>query len=328
VRLAASLRIATLALGLNACSIHTLDAGFDEPHGALPIDERNPVILSNDGTGNWYGLYSVLLSNSGGPQLVGITVNASSYATSLDDNLAGWQALVAAARASGLGGIPDPIPSVSTPLARPAGSEIDATVANGSDGARAILDASARASLPHRPVVVVAGGRLTDVADAYLLDHSVAERVVVVAALGSGSPSGGVMGAPNGELDPWADWIVVHRFRYVQVSAYYDATSDLSSSDLASLPANPLGDLVAAQAPDITDVPTQADQVSILAVGVPSFVVAAEQVDVDADVARSAMGPDLAPSASGPHWLVTQVEPAAAATRLREMLHDPKTFGE
>jgi hypothetical protein len=43
------------------------------------------------------------------------------------------------------------------------------------------------------------------VADAYLIDHGVADRIVVVSSLGSVSGAHGVMGPPNGELDPWAD---------------------------------------------------------------------------------------------------------------------------
>jgi len=47
----------------------------------------------------------------------------------------------------------------------------------------------------------------------------------------------------------------------------------LPSSALSSLPQNALGALIAAQQPNITSVLTQADQVSILAAAVPSFVV-------------------------------------------------------
>jgi hypothetical protein len=59
------------------------------------------------------------------------------------------------------------------PLVRPADGDIDSTVANDAEGARLIVDISARLATPARPVVVVAGGRLTDVADAYLLDRDV-----------------------------------------------------------------------------------------------------------------------------------------------------------
>jgi hypothetical protein len=319
----------TLALLLAACTSQTLDAGSDVPHGLLPVDERNPVLITNDGPGNWQGLYAVLFSNAGGPALTGIAVNASAYATDLNANLAAWQELVTAARASGLSGIPDPTASDSVPLVRPADGNIDTTVPNDSPGAALIVDVSSRSSLPNRPLVVVAGGRLTDIADAYLLDPTVSDRVVVVAALGSSSAQGGVMGAPNGELDPWADWIVAQRFRYVQVSAYYNATVDLPSSELANLPNNPLGDLVAAQQPDITSVPTQADQVSILAVALSNFVVAIESVRQDpADAFDATTGPGLLQSASGGHaWLVTGIDPAVAGARLLQMLEDPKTFG-
>jgi hypothetical protein len=319
---------ALLAVLLGACGTRTLDAGSDVPHGLLPVDERNPIILSNDGTGNWYGLYSVLFANAGGPRLGGIAINASSYATNLGDNLAAWQALVTAARASGLDGIPDPIASDSVPLVRPASGEIDATIANGSDGARLIVDVSSRLALPYRRVVVAAGGRLTDVADAYLLDHSVKDRVVIVAALGSGSASGGALGAPNGELDPWADWIVTQRFRYVQVSSYYDATLDLPASVLADLPNNPLGAFVAAEQPNITNVPSQADQVAVVAAGLPAFVSAVERVEQDPTAPfNPKSGPTLVPSEDGPHWLVVGIDVPAAGAGLQRMLRDPKTYG-
>ena len=323
---------ALLAALLTACGTRTLDAGkdvttdsgLDTPHGLLPVDERNPVILSNDGTGNWYGLYAILFAKTGGPSLAGIAINSSTYATSLNDNLAAWQDLVTAARGSGLSGIPDPIESASLPLVRPSSGDIDATTANGSDGAQLIVDVSARLATRERPVVVAAGGRLTDVADAYLLDPSVAERVVVVASLGSGF----AMGAPNGELDAWADWIVTQRFRYVQVSSYYAATLDLPASELATLPENPLSTYVASVQPDIADVPTMADQVAVLATGLPEFVTAVERVEGDpAAKFDSKAGPTLVPNDDGPHWLVVGIDAAAAGARLRQMLRDPKTYG-
>jgi hypothetical protein len=312
-----------------ACSGETLDAGSDTPHGLLPVDERNQIILSNDGCGNWQGLYAMLFSNAGGPALLAITVNATSYAPDLDANLAAWRALVTAARASGLRGVPDPTGSVGPPLVRPADGNIDATVPNGSEGARLIIERSSRVSLPNRPVVVVAGGQLTDVADAYLLDPTVTDRVVVVAALGTLSTRGGVMGNPNGELDPWADTIVADKFRYVQISAFYDPTTDVPSSRLADLPSNPLGDLIAAQQPAIQNTPIEADQVSVIALGLPKFTVAVEQVAPDPTGAfSSASGPSLVPADTNAHgWLVTSVDATLANARLWDLLQDPKTYG-
>ncbi|HEY3494004.1 MAG TPA: hypothetical protein VGK73_04930 [Polyangiaceae bacterium] len=322
-------RAAGLALLLSACDGQTLDAGSDVSNGLLPIDQRNPIILSNDGTGNWYGLYAILFSNAGGPDLAGITINASSYATDLSLNVAAWQELVDAARASGLDAIPDPVASTGAPLVRPADGDIEATVPNASEGARLIVDVSSRTSAPDRPVAVVTGGRLTDVADAYLLDPGVSERIVVVAALGSSTASRAVMSAPNGELDPWADWIVAQRLRYVQVSAFYDPTIDLPAAELARLPQNPLVDLVVAEQPNIADVPSRADQVSVLAAALPEFVTAVERVAPDPDaVFDASAGPTLVPGGAARHWLVTRIDPAVAGTRLRRMLADPKTYGE
>ncbi|HSY41614.1 MAG TPA: hypothetical protein VLA79_18875, partial [Polyangia bacterium] len=229
--------LAVLALG---CS-ESRNLGSSVPHGLLPVDERNPILLANDGaTDNWQGEYAMLLANGGGPKLAGIIVNTSGPWPDLDTNMAGWRGMVAAARASGLRNIPDPQASTGPPLTRPASGQIEDTAANRSEGAHTIVDLSASLSLPYRPLVVVTGGRLTDVADAYLIDPTVIERIVVVSSLGTTTNSGGAMGPPNGEMDPWADAIVTAptaRFRFVQVSAFYDQTTDVPNARLADLPA-------------------------------------------------------------------------------------------
>src|SRR4029079_11027405 len=163
------------------------------------------------------------------------------------------------------------------PRVRPAGCPIDAPLPNRSDGARLILDAAARLSLPYRPLVVVTGGRLTDVADAYLVDPTITERVVVVSSLGTTTASGGAMAAPNGEMDPWADAIVTARFRFVQVSAFYDQLTDVPASRLSELPANACGDWIAAKQPKIWNLAEAADQVAAVAVGIPSFATTGER---------------------------------------------------
>jgi hypothetical protein len=312
-----------------ACSGQTLDAGYDTPHGLLPVDERNPIILSNDNyDDNWQGVFAVLFANAGGGPLAGIIINGSTYAPDLKKNLTAWQELTTAAHASGLRGIPDPIASQGSPLARPSNGSIDSTVPNRSAGAQLIVEASARQALPNRPLALVTGGRLTDVADAYLMDNTVVERVVVVSALGSVTRTGAIMGPSNGELDSWADWIVTQRFTYVQVSAYYDQTTDITTAQLGSLPKNDFGDFIAKQQPIIRNNLPEADHVSMLAVGLPKFVLAMEPVALDPNgVFDSTMGPSLVPDAKGPVQLVTGVDGALASARLWQMLQDPKTFG-
>lgn len=311
----------TLALVAGGCTT-TFDAGSSRPRGRLPVDERNPIVLVNDGAGdNWQGEYAVLLANAGGPPLAGIVVNASVPWPDLDGNVAGWRDLVSAARASGLRDIPDPIASIGPPLIRPASGDIAATEANRSEGARLIVEASRRLGLPYRPLVVVTGGALTDVADAYLVDPTVTERVVVVSSLGALAGSGAAMGAPNGQEDPWADTIVASRFRYVQVSAFYDQLDDVPASSVSRLPANALGARMAAKHPNLWEWPPASDQVSVIAVGVPSFATAVQRVTAGPPVAAGATaGPDLATDPGGSGWLVSECDALAPAARLWELL--------
>src|SRR5205823_1820624 len=97
---------------------------------------------------------------------------------------------------------------------------------------------------PLAGIIVNSSTYWPDIADAYLLDHTVVDRVVVVSALGAATG----MGWPNGDLDAWADWIVGERFRYIQINGYYDQTiSDVTKSNVSNLPNNALGTWMAAK---------------------------------------------------------------------------------
>ena len=316
--------VTVLALVATGCR-QTLDVGSNRP---LPVDARNPVVLVNDEPyRNWQGEYAMLLANGGGLTLAGIVVGNSTAWPDLNGNMTGWQDMVAAARASGMQNIPDPITSTGATLQRPASGDIDATTPNGSAGAHLIVDKSASLSLPDRPIVVATGGRLTDVADAYLIDHTVTDRVVIVSALGTSSASGGEMGDPNGKMDPWADVIVAARFHYVQVSAYYDQLTDVPTSRLSALPANQFGDWIAEMQPNIWSLPQAADQVSVLAAALPGFVVDVERVSAEAVDAGATAGPTLTGDPNGSAWLVRQIAGAVATERFWKLLLDPATYG-
>jgi hypothetical protein len=320
----AVLILATLVLG---CS-ETRDLGSSVPHGMLPVDERNPILLANDGaTDNWQGEYAILLAHGGGPKIAGIIVNTSGPWPNLDTNMAAWRGMVAAATASGLGDIPDPRSSTGPVLVRPASGQIKDTAPNRSEGAHMINDLSASLSLPYRPLVVVTGGRLTDVADAYLMDPTVTERVVVVSSMGSTTDTGAAMGQPNGEMDPWADAIVAANFRFVQVSAFYDQTTDVPASRLPELPANAFGDWIAAKQPSIFTLNVAADQVGVAAVGISTFVTAVEKVSAAGLIGAGATtGPNLVADSSGSVLLVTQSDGAKATKRFWDLLTDPNTY--
>lgn len=316
-----------LAVVLLGCS-ESRNLGSSVPHGLLPVDERNPILLANDGaTDNWQGEYAILLAHGGGPKLAGIIINTSGPWPDLDTNMAGWRGMVAAATASGLSDIPDPQSSTGPPLIRPASGQIKDTAPNRAEGAHTIVDMSASLSLPYRPLVVVTGGRLTDVADAYLIDPTVAERVVVVSSMGSTTATGGAMGQPNGEMDPWADAIVTAHFRFVQVSAFYDQTTDVPTSRLAELPDNAFGDWIAAKQPSIFSLNQAADQVGVVAVGISTFVTEVKNVSAAGLIgAGTTAGPDLVADPSGPLLLVTQTDSAKATARFWHLLTDPDTY--
>ena len=135
------------------------------------------------------------------------------------------------------------------------------------------------------------------------------------------------MGRPNGEMDPWADAIVTAHFRFVQVSAYYDQTTDVPTSRLAELPANAFGDWIAAKQPSIFDLDQAADQVGVTAVGIPSFVTRWRK---SRRQGSSAPAPPPAPISStdpaGPLLLVSQSDGAKATARFWELLTDPNTY--
>ena len=317
-----------LFLAFLACACTTtLDAGHNR-RGLLPVDQRNPVILyQDDWSGDWLGEYAVLFAAHGGPPLAGIIVNASSIWTDLNINASGWKDLVTAAQASGLENVPPVTPSAGPPLVRPADGQIDLTTGNGSAGAHLIVDRSLQLGTPERPLVVVSGTSLTDVADAYLLDHSVVDRVVVVAALGSYVAPNGIMSGPNGDMDPWADWIVAQKLRYIQISAYYDQSADVPASKLASLPNNALGARIRTKQPNIIPITTAADQVALLAVALPAFVVAVQGVSPDVAAGfDTTQGPRLLPDARGKDLVVTTIDMKLAASSFWDMLLDPRTF--
>lgn len=316
------LAVTLAAAASDACG-NTLDAGHDKPHGLLPVDQRNPVILLNDGAyDNWSGEYAVLLANGGGSPLVGIIVDQKTPDwPDIETNLGGYQDMVAAARASGLRNLPDPIPSIGAPLVMPASGRIEDTQPNRSAGALAIVEASQELGLPYRPLVIATGGALTDVADAYLVDPTIAAHVVIVSSLGSVTDTGGAMGSPNGDGDPWADYIVASRLRYVQVSAWYDQLTDVP--DVSALPATPLGAWIAAKQPNLWHWSPASDQVSVLAVGLPGFATAAQQVSASASISGATATVELKGDGAGSDWLVTACDGTAATALFWKVLGAP-----
>jgi hypothetical protein len=128
-------------------------------------------------------------------------------------------------------------------------------------------------------------------------------------------------------MDPWADAIVTARFHFVQVSAFYAQLADVPAARLSELPANAFGAWIAAKQPKVWNLPEAADQVAVIAVGVPTFAKKVERVSPGAPVGPAATaGPDLVTNPDGDGRLVTESDGAEATGRFWKALDDPATF--
>lgn len=313
--------VVTLSVLATGCG-GQLDAGSDVLHGSLPVDERSAVVVINDGgRDNWQGEYAAVLASTGQLELVGLIVNANAEYPSVDVNVTNYRQMVRAAEASGLRHIPDPTSSIAPALVRPESGVIEDTAPNHSEGARLILEAAATHATKLHPLAIATGGALTDVADAYLLDPTLAERAVVVASLGQTDGDGARALDPNGNRDSWATRIVTSRMRYVQVNGYYDQLLDLPEDRVAELPTNPFGEWMAAKRADILDLVHACDQISVLAVALPWFATDVVRMRAD-DAAPTTLVPDL----TGQIWNVRQSESDRARELLWSTLKDPLTF--
>ncbi|HEX2874509.1 MAG TPA: hypothetical protein VHP33_24820 [Polyangiaceae bacterium] len=313
--------VAAFGLVLAGCGSQ-LDAGSDVLHGALPVDERSAAIVINDGgRDNWQGEYAAILASAGHLELVGLIVNSNAEYPSIEFNVTNYRQMVRAARESGLRHVPDPTASIAPTLVRPESGAIDDTTPNHSEGARLILEAAAAHATSVHPLAIATGGALTDVADAYLLDPTLAERAVVVASLGQTDGEGATAVDPNGNRDSWATRIVTARMRYVQVNGYYDQLLDLPEDRVTELPTNPFGEWMAGKRADILDLVHACDQVSVLAVALPWFATDVVRMRAD-DAAPTTLVPDL----TGKIWNVRQSESDRARELIWSTLKDPLTF--
>lgn len=298
-----------------------LDAGSDIPHGLLPIDERSAVVVVNDGArDNWQGEYAALLGGSGQFRFVGLVVNATTEYPSVDTNVTGYRQIIAAARDSGLGDLPDPIASIAPALSRPDSGNIDDTAPNRSEGARLIVQAVARYGSSTHPLVTATGGALTDVADAYLMEPSISDRLVVAASLGSGETRDDTFD-PNGGRDVWATFIVMSRLRVVQVNSYYDQTLDVPDDRVSELPQNSFGKWLADKRGDLLKKLVACDQISVFAAALPWFATEVARMRVDESDTRY-----LIPDATGTIWRVTSGDDERARAEIWDRLLDPKSF--
>ena len=206
----------------------------------LPYSRTNPVVYDNDSVVDVYtDEYLLALSSLGEIQLKGMLTSSSVIPDNkwvkpedYESEVANRQRVTEAARASGLRNVPTPVRGPMGMLQKPVSGRIEDTKPIDSAGTRLIIE-EARKCSAKKPLVVVVGGPLTAEADAYLLDPSIADKMVI----GWLSLQNQDMGNYNGWADPWAAYITVQKLRLVHFGSVRPPR--VLKTDLAKLPPSP-----------------------------------------------------------------------------------------
>jgi hypothetical protein len=114
-----------------------------------------------------------------------------------------------------------------------------------SRGSRQIV-CEAKLATSEKPLVVCVGGPLTVVADAYLLDQSIADKLVVAWL---DNYRDGMYGF-NGWSDGWAAYIVLEKLRLVQFTVEGDPFASVPKDRLQNDPATPMREFMGPK-PDV-----------------------------------------------------------------------------
>jgi len=212
------------------------------------VDGTNAVIYDNDLIYDTPDPFFIWLkANKGQLRLVGNIntrdmYNQPNYMFTHDDTFKDWVDLYNRAQQSGLRNIPAPIKGSGVALARPGSGVIEQTQWSSSPGSDLII-AEARKATPEKPLVIFVGGNATSVANAYLKDNSIANKVIVFQIDGYRYNR-----QTYNTTDPWSAYVVMKRFRYVAWSGnpygMYDAHRPILGVDLTGMPTNSFTDII------------------------------------------------------------------------------------
>jgi len=278
----------------------------------LPFDRTCPVIYTNNSNQDCYtDEYLMALASAGDIRLRGIIVCTMD---ALDQTAADRAALVAKARRSGMRNIPDPVLGPGKPFVKPPSGKIEETRPWGSPAGRLIV-AEARKATPRKPLVVVSGGPPAAVADAYLLDPSIADRVVV--ASHEGRTENDVM-----DVDPWGVYVVLERFRVVLFGPVTQtAAASVPQARSAKLPEGELR-----QAMIEKGQPTDANGMGAIAVLRADYCLRARRKSVVGWLPDGALG--LTDDANGRLLVITEADQAVATEEFWRALEKPAAWGQ
>lgn len=185
----------------------------------LPYDRSNPIVYDNDSHEDMYtDEYIMALAASGDISLKGI-ITTISYVDAwqkpeiqFETVVNGREELVGIAHRSGMKNIPKAVTGPLAALKRPSTGRIEDTLTIDSPGSRLIVE-EAQKACKEKPLVIIMGGQSTVVADAYLLDPTISEKVII--AWNAADESGTNFSEYNGWVDPWGTYIIISKFKTV-----------------------------------------------------------------------------------------------------------------
>lgn len=208
----------------------------------LPYDHTCPVVYDNDSHDDMYtDEYLLALASAGDITLKGMITTSGGWSEPLFPDpvfvfqwsLAGRSEIVGKALRSGFTNLPTPVAGSGVALLKPSSGVIEDTIPDDTPGARLIIN-EAQDVTPDHPLVVVMGGPPTTVASAYLLDNSIADKVVV--AWLSGGPGENDLQNYNDLVDRWATYIVIQRLRVVLFGPVFSQSPLVPKPRLSELP--------------------------------------------------------------------------------------------
>jgi hypothetical protein len=190
------------------------------PNGAQVFGQGNPIIYLNDFPDSVYtDAYIYALATTRARRLVGVISSGIDCKCGLGDNVessARRQQWIEAAREAGFTNVPNNTPGTfGDPMVRPSSGRIADTARIPSAGADLIV-AEAKRATREEPLVIVSGGPITTLADAYLKDPTITQTIVLTWLAGAfqrGVDSELSLTTNYAVADPWATEIVLRNFR-------------------------------------------------------------------------------------------------------------------
>jgi len=233
-----------LVLGCVAMSAHAIPPEYSIENGSVKlrgVSNDNPILYDNDW---WFDVfdnnYLWAQASLGHANLRGNIVSRDmwnwekGYLYTMQQSVDDANKAIAFARQSGLKSIPDLTLGSDRVLLCPPSQTIEDTQSHPSDGSRRIV-AEALKATPERPLLIIAGGPLTTIANALLSNPEIAENMVVFSLT--------VANGYNGK-DAWSTYVVAKKTRLVDwaTGTFWDKNSVFTAKDFDALPKNPFCD--------------------------------------------------------------------------------------